>query len=106
MRKPDQGGPRQQLYTRLGLTSSQVVRAEAIQKKYIDQAFARLEALRKKFGESPTPAQQKQITREMQDFQARIQKSGSQEFRAILSIAQRKKLDDLETAPKLQLRSK
>jgi hypothetical protein len=106
MRKPQPDGPRQQLYTRLGLNPPQVVRAEAIQKKYIDLAFARLESLRKKFGESPTPAQQKQITREMQDFQARIQKSGSQEFRAILSAAQRKKLDDLEVAPKLQLRPK
>ncbi len=105
MRKPEPENPRQQLYARLGLTPSQVVRAEAIQKKYIDLAFARLEVLRRKFGENPTPAQQKLITREMQDFQARIQKSGSQEFRAILSAAQRKKLDDLEAAPTLKLRA-
>jgi hypothetical protein len=106
MRKPQTDNPRQQLYTRLGLTPPQVVRAEAIQKKYIDQAFSKLEALRRKFGESPTPAQQKQITREMQDFQAKVQKSGSQEFRTILSVAQRKKLDELEAAPTLKLRSR
>jgi hypothetical protein len=95
---------RQQFYTRLGLSKPQRAQAEALQKKYIDQAYARLAALRKQFGETPTLAQQKQITREMLALQKDIQKRASTELRALLTPTQRKKLDALEATPTIKMR--
>ena len=96
--------PRQQLYAKLALTKLQIARAETLQKKYVDQAYAKLASLRKKYGETPTPAQEKQITQEMTAFRVQVQKDASKELRALLAPAQRKKLDALEAPPSLHVR--
>ncbi len=100
---PDPGA-RQRFYTQLGLTKPQIVKAEALQKKYVDQAYTKMGALRKKYGEEPTPEQQKQITQQMLQFQQEIQKKASAELRALLTPAQRKKLDTLEATPHIKVR--
>jgi hypothetical protein len=97
-------GPRQTLYRRLGLTKAQTLKAEALQKKYIDLAYGKLAALRKKYGDDPTPPQQKQITREMEVLRQQIQKRASTELRALLTPAQRQKLDELEKPPTIRMR--
>ena len=60
--------------------------------------------MRKKYGETPTPAQEKQILQEMTAFRAEAQKSASKELRALLTPAQRKKLDILEAPPTIRVR--
>ena len=96
--------PRQQLYAKLALTKPQIARAEALQKKYVDRAYAKLASLRKKYGEAPTPAQEKQITQEMVALRAQVQQDASKELRALLTPAQRKRLDALEAPPTLHVR--
>ncbi|MGC4045627.1 MAG: hypothetical protein QM758_17690 [Armatimonas sp.] len=97
-------GARQRFYTQLGLTKPQITKAEALQKKYMDLAYTKMAALRKKYGEEPKPDQQKQITQQMLQFQQEIQKKASAELRALLTPAQRKKLDTLEAAPRIKAR--
>jgi hypothetical protein len=96
--------PREQLYAKLALTKPQLARAEALQKKYVDRAYAKLATLRTKYGETPTPAQEKQIVQEMTTFRAQVQKDASKELRALLTPAQRKKLDLLEAPATLRVR--
>ena len=93
--------PRGQFYVRLSLTKPQINQAESLQKKYIALAYARLATLRKKYGESPTPVQEKRITQEMVLFRQQLGERGGREFRALLTPAQRKKLDALEAPPTL-----
>jgi Spy/CpxP family protein refolding chaperone len=75
----------------LGLKPDQVKKVDALQAKFAKLAMDKMSALRKKYGEKPTPEQQQMAMKEMMALQNEIGPKAQKEFLAILTPEQQKK---------------
>lgn len=83
----------QAMYKELGLNPTQITKMEALQKKYTGMVMTRLTGLQKKYGQNPTPDQQKKARAEMAAMGVQIQGLAKKEMATFLTPAQMAKVN-------------
>ena len=98
-----QAAAKSEAYKKLGLTPAQITRVEAVDSKYRKIFMTRVTALQKKYGKNPSADQRQKAQGEFRTLVTGLQAQAQKESMAILTPAQRKKLDTMRAEQRAKM---